>query len=406
MAGSSPATTDPTPTAAVATQGSASGRARADVIFTFARVTWQAATQRDFCHSEDRLALSLMHSDRVGRLLICNHARNGAVLWARRLARSEVVAFPTTPDHHLVEPRSLRRRDPTTSAAVKRAYASYDRTLARAAARHGLRDVHVITGNPMVAAFCELSWAPSTTWYAIDDWAEHPAYGAWRDLYLEAYDRVRERGRGVAAVSRALLDRLAPSGPGIVVPNGVDPAEWATPSPAPAWMAALPTPVFLYVGALDSRIDIEWVRRLALAEPSATVLFVGALVEPEHMAPLHDLANVQIRPSVGRAELRALIANADVGLLPHVVSRLTVAMSPLKLQEYLAAGLPVAATDLEPVRSLANPSVVLVPEGGDFTAGVRSAVALGRAPERARLEFLSRNSWQARHDRVVELAIS
>ncbi len=405
MAGSHATTTDATLSAAAA-PGRPSGPAHGDVVFTFARVTWQVAAQRGFVHSEDRLALSLMRSDRVGRLLICNHARNGAVMWARRLARSEVVAFPTTPDRHLVEPMSIRRRDPTTSAAVKRAYASYDRVLARAATRHGLRDAHVITGNPMVAAFCDLSWARSTIWYAIDDWAEHPAYSAWRDLYLEAYDRVRERGRGVAAVSRGLLDRLAPSGPGIVVPNGVDPAEWVTPSPAPAWMAALPAPVFLYVGALDSRIDIDWVRRLALAEPSATVLFVGPLAEPEHMAPLSGLANVQIRPSVGREDLRALIANADVGLLPHVVSRLTRAMSPLKLQEYLAAGLPVAATDLEPVRSLGNPSVVLVPEGGDFTAGVRSAVALGRAPERARLDFLSRNSWQARHDRVVELALS
>lgn len=377
-----------------------------DVVFTFSRATWQAASRRGFFASEDRLALSLISSDRVGRLLICNHARNGAIMLARRVTGNDRVPFPAEERIDLVEPMSLRRREPTSIAAVGRAMAAYDRALGRAVRRHGLRRPDVITGNPLMAGFAELSWARSVTWYAIDDWSEHPAYSPWRNAYLEAYDRVRQRGRAVAAVSQGLLDRLDPAGPGIVVPNGIDPDEWTTETSRPEWLKELPGPVYLYVGALDVRIDVDWVTALALAEPSATILFVGPLAAPDHLAPLRALPNVQFRPPVEREALRGLIRAADVGLLPHHVTRLTSAMSPLKLLEYLAAGLPVAATDLEPVRSLDSRRIVLVAPGGDFAAAARSAAALGRAPEPERLEFIAENSWRSRHERVIDLALA
>ncbi|MGN6872402.1 MAG: glycosyltransferase [Solirubrobacteraceae bacterium] len=377
-----------------------------DVVFAFSRATWQAASRRGFFASEDRLALSLIHSDRIGRLLICNHARNGAIMLARRLTGSDRVPFPAEKRIDLVEPISLRRREPTSIAAVERAMSAYDRALSRAVRRHGLTRPDVITGNPLMAGFAELPWARSVTWYAIDDWSEHPAYSPWRNAYLEAYERVRRRGRAVAAVSQALLDRLDPMGPGIVVPNGLDPDEWTAETSPPAWFTELPGPVYSYVGALDIRIDTGWVRALALAEPSASILFVGPLAAPEHMAPLRDLPNVHFRAPVDRTALRGLIGAADVGLLPHHVTKLTSAMSPLKLLEYLAAGLPVAATDLEPVRAINSPRTVLTPAGGDFVAGARAALALGRTPEPERLEFIADNSWRSRHERVIDLALA
>jgi teichuronic acid biosynthesis glycosyltransferase TuaH len=379
---------------------------RVDVVSTFSRVTWQAASRRGFFMSEDRLARSLIVTDRIQRLLICNPARNGAIRLVRQLTGAERAPFPADDRINLVEPLSLRRRDPTSVGAVERAYAAYDRAIARAVRRHGLQTPYVITGNPLLAGFAELAWARAVTWYAIDDWAEHPAYSSWSDVYRESYRRVRGAKRRVAAVSQGLLDRLDPSGPSLVVPNGLDPGEWRGPAAAPDWVAGLPRPLLVYVGALDIRIDVEWIRALALAEPRATILFVGPLMTPEHLAPLRDLANVQLRPSLDHDRICGLLRAADVGLLPHRVTRLTTAMSPLKLLEYLAAGLPVAATDLEPVRAMRNPRVLLVPEGGDFSAAARRAVALGRAPERERLKFLDQNSWQSRHERLLDLALS
>jgi len=149
---------------------------------------------------------------------------------------------------------------------------------------------------------------------------------------------------------------------------------------------------------------VEWLRQTARAMPQATLALVGPLVDAAHLQPLRGEPNVTIQEPLSRVELAALIAGADVGLIPHRRSALTEAMSPLKLYEYLAGGLPVAATDLEPMRGVDH-RVVLVGEGGDFAGAVRAAHVLGRAGERERRAFVRANSWRSRHDALLELAL-
>lgn len=356
--------------------------------------------------SEDRLVRSLLSSDRVDRLIVCNHARSLPLKLLRDLSRTDRAIFPTDERTRLVEPLRLRRLDPASIGAVRRGFARYDRALERAVRRFGMRNPVVITGHPLVAGFCNLEWARTATWYAVDDWAEHPAYSRWWDAYRESYELVRARARRVAAVSSVLLERLAPTGPSAIVPNGLDPSEWTRDENPPEWVSSLPRPLLVYAGALDSRIDIDWLKTLADAEPSSSIVLVGPLTEPDHVAPLRAVPNVHFHEPVDRGPLTALIRNADAGLLPHRITRLTSAMSPLKLLEYLAAGLPVAATNLPPVRALGHPGVVLVPDGGDFAAGVRSALAIGRASESERLAFVEGNSWRFRHEHVLDLAFA
>jgi teichuronic acid biosynthesis glycosyltransferase TuaH len=377
-----------------------------DVVYTFSNVTWQAAWRRGFFATEDRFVRSLLSSDRVGRLLVCNHARSLPLKLLRDLSGSDRAPFPADDRTWLVEPLRLRRRDPVSTSAVERAFAAYDRAIARAARRHGLRNPVVITGHPFVAGFSALSWARAVTWYAIDDWAEHPAYSRWSRTYLESYARVRAGGRRVAAVSSVLLERLSPTGPGLVVENGIDPAEWIGVTAPPGWVAQVPRPFLVYAGALDSRLDIAGLAALARAEPDATIALVGPLVEPDHFAALRSLPNIVFPGAFDRRELTGIIRAADVGLLPHVKSRLTEAMSPLKLMEYLAAGLPVVSSDLTPVRELGDARIVIASDGQGYAPAVREARAAGRASEDARLEFLAANSWRSRHERVLDLAFA
>ena len=171
--------------------------------------------------------------------------------------------------------------------------------------------------------------------------------------------------------------------------NGLEPAEWTGPLRTPEFLAGSPTPLLVYAGTLDSRLDIGWIEQAASELREATVLLVGPLVEPDHLRPLESVENVRIHPELGREELAGLIRSADVGLIPHRRTPLTEAMSPLKLYEYLAGGLPVLASDLEPMRGV-GPRVVLVEEGADFGACLRVALALGRADEETRLGFVGR----------------
>ena len=112
-----------------------------------------------------------------------------------------------------------------------------------------------------------------------------------------------------------------------------------------------------------------------------------------------------IHPRVSRSDIPGLLAHADVGLIPHVCSRLTEAMSPLKLYEYLAAGRPVAAVDLPGIAGVSD-RVVTVPPSKDMVPAVRRALALGGQSESDRLSFVEQNSWEQRFEALLDIALA
>jgi glycosyltransferase involved in cell wall biosynthesis len=374
-------------------------------MFTFSYVSWQAAIARGSYMPEDRLVDTLLSHERVGQLVVVDCARSLPLKLVRGLLTRASVPFPSDERRHHLSPVRLRRSDPTSTTGLTRTFRAYGRAMRRAAERLGLQDPVVITAHPLVAGFSDLSWARAVTYYAIDDWLRHPSYSRWWAGYEESYERIRERGSRVAAVSEVLLERLAPAGESACVPNGLDVSEWTGEPTPPSWAANVSRPLLLYVGSLDARIDVGGLLEVAHALPHATIAFVGPLQAPRHLAPLTEAPNVVIKPFADRRTVTSLIRIADVGLVSHLRTPLTEAMSPLKLYEYLAGGLPVVASDLEPVRDI-DPRVVLVPEGDDLVAGIRSALALGRASEAQRTKFVAANSWQARHDCLLRLALA
>lgn len=377
-----------------------------DVVFTFSFVSWQAAGERGWFMPEDRLARALPTNERVGRVLVCDPLRSLPIKLIRDRMARDGVAFPSGERAQLLQPVGLRRRYPIAPTAVERRVAAYERALLRGVRRMGLRDPVVITANPLVAGLSELSWARAVTFYATDDWAAYPPHRRWWPAYRESFARLASSGRRVAAVSEAVLERVAPTGPSRVIPNGLEPDEWTGPPTPPRWMNGLSRPLLVYAGTLDSRLDLAALSAIARTTPEARLVLVGPLADPQHLAPLREMGNIEIRPPLGRRELAGLLRSADVGLIPHVRSPLTEAMSPLKLYEYLAAGLPVLAADLPPMRGVAPARAVLVEESGDYAAGARDVLARGRAGERERIAFAQVNSWGARHEQILDLALA
>jgi teichuronic acid biosynthesis glycosyltransferase TuaH len=385
------------------------GSAAGDLVFSFSYLSWEAAARRGWFGTEDRLAQGLVFHERVGRLLVCDQMRSLPAMLLRDLqarGRRDEAAFPADGSTRLLRPVRLRRDYPTSIGGVQRACAALDRALARAVRRMGMREPAVIVANPLVAGFAELAWAGPVTFLATDDWLAYEPHRRWWPAYVESFARVRARNRRVCAVSTAALERIAPTGPSAVVPNGVDPAEWGGASgPPPSWALQARRPLLVYTGTLDSRLDVPALLALAHELPDAEIALVGPLLEPDHLAPLNAASNIAIHPPLARAEVVALICRADVGLLPHRELALTRAMSPLKLYEYLAAGLPVVAADLPPVRGV-DPSIVLVAPGGDYAAAAREALGRGRADGPQRAAFIAGHSWRARHEALLDFAFA
>jgi len=93
----------------------------------------------------------------------------------------------------------------------------------------------------------------------------------------------------------------------------------------------------------------------------------------------------------------------DVGLMPYVLNRQVFNSCPLKLYDYLAAGLPIASVEILAAREFAD-YVHFADSPQDFGRAIRVALA-DTAPERRleRREIAAQHSWEARVERISEL---
>ena len=300
------------------------------------------------------------------------------------------------------EPLRVRRTDPASARGTIR---RYEASVRRAARRLGLERPCVITANPLLAGFGAFDWAGPVTFYAWDDWTSDYNRPHLIPAFEASFAEVRAKRRRVCAVTDAVLERIGPTGPHAVIPNGIEPSEWRDLGEPPEWFAKLPRPRLLYVGSLERRVDVQQIAEVAAAYPNGSVVLVGPMQDEEHFAPVMQYPNVVIAGVAPRRDVVGLVGAAEACLIPHVGSRLTEAMSPLKLYEYLAAGRPVAAVDLSPIAAVGG-RVALAPPGGQLAPAVAKALALGPAAEAERLQFLALHAWSRRFDELIQIALA
>lgn len=155
-------------------------------------------------------------------------------------------------------------------------------------------------------------------------------------------------------------------------------------------------PTVGYLGTADDRVNIDLVEHCVRTMPDVTFQFIGEIKEPALIERLSRYTNVVFTPPHQPADLPPLLANLSAAMIPFVCNEHTYTIYPLKINEYLAAGLPVVSTpfsllnDFEGVVELANS-----PES--------FANALGRALDdqsqqriAERVEMARANSWEHR----------
>jgi glycosyltransferase involved in cell wall biosynthesis len=376
-----------------------------DVVMLLGYTSWAGAVRRRQIHPEDQLTLKLIGSPRVGRLLVCNPFRSLPARLLRPASGAAGELFPASASQRLHEPVRLRRTDSTRIGAIERSCARYERSVHKAAAELGLERPAVITAHPLIAGFGRFDWAGPVTYYANDDLTAYPPLSPWWPAYEASFARMRAAGRRAVGLTPKSLASVAPSGPGAVVPSGLIAEEWISPGSAPQWFLDLPAPRMVYVGTLDERIDVASVHALAAERPEGSVVLIGREGDLGPVAGLGAPANVHLRPPIPRDQLTGLVAAADLGLVPHVRSEQTKAMSPLKLFEYLGAGIPVAATDLPGIAAACPQRVALAADSRDFGAAANAALSLGRWDEATRLEFIAESSWEQRFEKLLDVAL-
>ncbi len=158
-----------------------------------------------------------------------------------------------------------------------------------------------------------------------------------------------------------------------------------------------------YLGSMDHRFDIDTVEYAIRALPGYDFEFVGQLRNPAVRSRLGGYPNTRFRPPVSPGEVPALMAGCEVGIIPYLVNAVNRSIYPLKINEYLAVGVPVVMTafaDLPEFAGYAQPT-----EGpAAFAQALKEAVAADSVARiRARIDFARQNSWAAKAETFSQL---
>ncbi len=220
---------------------------------------------------------------------------------------------------------------------------------------------------------------------------------------MERADIVMASAPALIATHRSERDDI------VYVENGVDPGAFGAPAPRPPDVPDSGGPIAGYHGMIARWFDFDLMDQVARDRRDIHFVLVGP-VDPDTVDALSALTrhpnvhHLGPRPS---SEIAAYVQSFDVGLVPFVVDDLTEAVSPLKMYEYMAAGVPVVATQL-PV-CVQHPMVVTASAPSEFGKAIAEAVVAG-----ANLDYVAAlrraaadASWSSRlqpvFDRLADL---
>ena len=167
-----------------------------------------------------------------------------------------------------------------------------------------------------------------------------------------------------------------------LAPNGVDAARFSGASLSPddweAGEAALldpapGAPCLGYVGVIDERMDLALLEYLVDARPNWQVVMVGPVVKIDP-ASLPQRPNVHWLGDQPWRLLPHLMAKWKAGLLPFAINAATRHAYPLKVLEYLAAGLPVVASAVPDLFSLQGCGVSIAHDPASFVRACDEAM--------------------------------
>jgi glycosyltransferase involved in cell wall biosynthesis len=271
----------------------------------------------------------------------------------------------------------------------------------RAARRLNLREPVLWAYVPQAEALLDVIHPELVVYHCVDDIAAQD--GIDSDSFAAAEARFAHRADLVIASAPALAERMRTLSRNVLyAPNVADTAHFATalePGTVDPQLAVLPEPRIVFVGAIAAKkLDFELLAGIAAARRDWTLALVGpvGLGEPEtDVSALTAHPNVHLLGVRRQDRLPEVLRGAAVGLIPYRRSRLTASIFPMKVYEYLAAGLPVVAGGLPALEGIEG--VELVEGVQDTVAAIERALLEDSAERRsARSEAVRGHSWDAR----------
>jgi glycosyltransferase involved in cell wall biosynthesis len=243
-------------------------------------------------------------------------------------------------------------------------------------------------------------------YHCVDDLGAVPMINS--AMVNAAEEKLLEQCDAVFVTNENLLSKCQPfNSNSHFFPNVVDFEHFSKAranGPLPADLAAIPEPRIVYMGVLsDFKVDFRLIFDVALARPDWNWVIIGTEREgqkSEWIPRLRALANVNFLGRKAYQDLPTYLADCQVGVLPTLCNDYTRSMFPMKFYEYLAAGLPVAATPLDFTKQALD-GVEIGGTDEELVAAIQKQLTRGKLTDKERDRFIGDNTWHSRCARML-----
>ncbi len=284
------------------------------------------------------------------------------------------------------------------------------RWLARQVAQLKLRDPIYWNFQPTMPGLGRAVEPALSIYHCVDDFSGIPHW--WN---MPASVRAREaaccrEADVVICTGRMLVEERRSLNENIhFVPEGADVDLFATAglseTKVPDDIAELRGTIVGYVGVVDFRLDTELLAYMAERQPDWSIAIIGPVKgDVQGLERLQGIRNVRFFGNRRIDQLPAYLKAMDACLIPYVLNDFTHHIFPLKLYEYMAAGKPIVATDMEEMRAYDGKGLTIARSKESFHEAVRDAIAQD-SPERAaeRVRATALESWDHRVEEISEI---
>ncbi len=263
--------------------------------------------------------------------------------------------------------------------------------------RMGMKDFQLWVFIPTAAKYAGKLGRSLLVYYVTDEYSKFGYVAA--DAVAHADRTLTQSADIIFATAQSLVDKRAAVNPHThLARHGVDFAMFSRAlDPAtqvPADIAKIPGPILGFYGSLQHWIDYDLIEFLAKRHPEWSIALIGQpLVDLSRFA---SIPNVHILGRKPHEQLPAYCKAMTVGLIPHKVCELTLNMNPIKLREYLCAGLPVVSVDLPEVRAYSD-QCHIADSYETFEKAVQDALAADSPDARKQRSLTMKNeTWDRR----------
>lgn len=259
----------------------------------------------------------------------------------------------------------------------------------------GFKNYTLIIAGPFAESMVGMLGEKKSIYYCADDYGTMP--GLSPSLVKECEGRLAKKVNLVIVTSENLLkSKLENFKDVFLIPHGVDYDHFSKARlenlSIPEEMKSFREPVIGYHGLIQDLIDVDLLESIAELRPNWEIVLIGEIFFDVKKIP--NRPNIHLLGKKSYSDIPNYLKCFNVGLIPYKITRRTIYANPIKLREYLAAGIPVVSTPL-PEAIKYNSEIKIAKNAKEFVEAIERFLD-GDSSERRqkRMEMMRKESWE------------